>query len=86
MSASLQLVAPVQPVPATAPAGTGTVDVRITTTGGTSATSASDQFTYIAAPTVTALSPTSGPTSGGTSVTINGTNFIGATAVTFGAT
>jgi len=37
-------------------------------------------------PTVMALSPTSGPTSGGTSVTIIGTNFSGATAVTFGAT
>ncbi|MCX2496414.1 MBG domain-containing protein, partial [Pedobacter sp. PF22-3] len=41
-------------ITATAPAGTGTVDVRITTTGGTSATSVSDQFTYIARPTVTA--------------------------------
>ncbi|AZI27898.1 hypothetical protein EA772_01985, partial [Pedobacter sp. G11] len=41
-------------ITATAPAGTGTVDVRITTTGGTSVTSASDQFTYVAAPTVTA--------------------------------
>ncbi|RLJ76607.1 beta strand repeat-containing protein, partial [Pedobacter alluvionis] len=40
----------------------------------------------VAAPTVTALSPTSGPTSGGTSVTITGTDFSGATAVTFGAT
>jgi len=73
-------------ITATAPAGTGTVDVRITTAGGTSTTSASDQFTYIAVPTVTALSPTSGPTSGGTSVTITGTNFSGVTAVTFGAT
>ncbi|WP_443947019.1 MBG domain-containing protein [Pedobacter sp. AW1-32] len=40
----------------------------------------------VAAPTVTALSPTSGPTGGGTSITITGTNFSGATAVTFGAT
>ncbi|MCX2494903.1 Ig-like domain-containing protein, partial [Pedobacter sp. PF22-3] len=40
----------------------------------------------VAAPTVTALSPTSGPTGGGTSVTITGTNFTGATAVTFGVT
>lgn len=31
---------------ATAPAGTGTVDVTVTTLGGTSATSAADQFTY----------------------------------------
>ncbi|THF63630.1 hypothetical protein E6C76_13630 [Pseudothauera nasutitermitis] len=38
------------------------------------------------APTVTSLSPTSGPTAGGTSVTITGANFTGATGVTFGGT
>ena len=37
-----------------------------------------------AAPTVTAVSPTQGPTAGGTSVTITGTNFASASAVTFG--
>nr|WP_246670128.1 IPT/TIG domain-containing protein [Bradyrhizobium stylosanthis] len=73
-------------ITATAPAGSGTVDVRVTTIGGTSAVSAADQFTYIAAPTVTSISPTSGPTAGGTSVTITGTNFTGATAVSFGGT
>jgi IPT/TIG domain/IPTL-CTERM motif len=35
-------------------------------------------------PTVTSVSPNIGPTSGGTSVTITGTNFTGATAVQFG--
>ena len=54
--------------------------------GGTSATAAADQFTYVAAPTVTDRRPTSGPAAGGTSVTITGTNFTGATAVKFGAT
>ncbi|NEI69225.1 autotransporter domain-containing protein [Rhizobium lusitanum] len=39
-----------------------------------------------AAPTVTALSPATGPTAGGTSVTLTGTGFTGATAVHFGAT
>ena len=73
-------------ITATAPAGTGTVDVRVTTGGGTSATSAADQFTYVAAPTVTGIAPTSGPAAGGTSVTISGTGFGGAAAVTFGAT
>ncbi len=74
-------------ITATAPAGSaGTVDVTVTTVGGTSATSAADQFTYVPAPTVTSISPTSGPTSGGTTVTITGTNFSGATAVTFGGT
>ena len=73
-------------ITATSPAGTGTVDVTVTTPGGTSATSTADQFSYVAAPTVTAVSPTSGPAAGGTSVTITGTNFTGATAVKFGAT
>ena len=40
-----------------------------------------DQYTYVAAPTVSALSQTSGPAAGGTSVTITGTNFTGATGV-----
>ncbi|WP_310305549.1 IPT/TIG domain-containing protein, partial [Sphingomonas sp. BE270] len=39
-----------------------------------------------AGPTVTAVSPTSGPAAGGTAVTITGTGFTGATAVKFGAT
>ncbi len=38
-------------------------------------------YTYVA-PTLTTVSP-SGPTSGGTSVTLTGTGFIGATGVTF---
>jgi len=39
-----------------------------------------------AAPRVSALSPGSGPTSGGTVVTITGSDFTGASAVSFGAT
>ena len=73
-------------ITADSPAGTGTVDVTVTTPGGTSATSPADQFTYVAAPTVTGVSPTSGPAAGGTLVTITGTGFTGATAVEFGAT
>jgi IPT/TIG domain len=72
-------------ITATSPAhSSGTVDVTVTTLGGTSATSAADHFTYFAPPTVTAVSPTSGVTTGGTSVTITGTNLNGATAVSFG--
>src|SRR5262249_4517691 len=36
-------------------------------------------------PTVTAISPNKGPLTGGTTVTITGTNFTRATAVTFGS-
>ena len=43
-----------------------------------------DVFKYV--PSVTSVSPASGPTAGGTSVTINGTGFTGATAVSFGGT
>ncbi|MBW7571357.1 beta strand repeat-containing protein [Caproiciproducens faecalis] len=72
-------------ITATSPASFGTVDVTVTTAGGTSATSSADQFAYIAAPTVTAISPTSGPAAGGTTVTITGTGFTNASAVKFGA-
>jgi len=64
----------------------GIVDVRVTTVGGTSTTSAADGFTYAALPTVTSISTASGPTSGGTTVIITGTGFTGATAVKFGTT
>ena len=62
----------------------GAVNVQVTTPGGTGTGVA--LFTYIAAPTVILVSPNTGPTAGGTSVTITGTNFTGATAVTFGGT
>ena len=71
-------------ITATSPAGSGTVDVTVTTPGGTSATGAADAFTYVAGPTVTSVSPGSGPAAGGTIVTITGANFSGATAVSFG--
>ena len=72
-------------ITANAPSGVvGTVDVTVTTPGGTSATSANDKYTYLAVPTVTSVSPAAGPPAGGSSVTITGTNFSGITAVTFG--
>ena len=58
--------------------------MTVTTVGGTSATSAADQFTYVAAPTVTGINPSSGPSPPATLVTITGTGFNGATAVDFG--
>jgi IPT/TIG domain len=74
-------------ITATAPPGsTGTVDVTVTTPGGTSSTSYADQYTYASVPTISSLSPASGPTAGGTVVTIAGTDLIGATDVEFGST
>jgi len=84
-------------ITAIAPAGSGTVDVTVTTATGQSAVWAGDQFTYgaaPAAPTVTSISPSAGTNSGanpnvGTGVTIKGTN-LGApgdeVAVLFGGT
>ena len=87
MSATSITVVNSSQITAYSPAGmAGTVDVTVTTAGGISATSAADQFTYVAAPAVTSVSPASGPSTGGTSVTITGTGLSGATAVTFGAT
>ena len=73
-------------ITAVAPAGSGIRDVTVTTPSGTSAASRADLYTYIAAPTVTGISPTSGPDSGGTTVTITGTDLSGTTDVEFGST
>jgi IPT/TIG domain len=43
-------------------------------------------WVFVAPPAITKVSPTKGPVSGGTSVTITGTNLSGATAVKFGTT
>jgi hypothetical protein len=63
----------------------GNVHVRVTTSGGTSATSAADEFTYIPPPAVSNLAPAEGSTAGGTTVKITGTNLAHASAVAFGA-
>jgi cysteine-rich repeat protein len=65
-------------------ASAGTVDVTVTTMGGPSATSSIDQFTFVAAPAVSGISPDSGPVTGGTLVTITGAGFIDVVAVYFG--
>ncbi|HEY1742002.1 MAG TPA: chitobiase/beta-hexosaminidase C-terminal domain-containing protein [Granulicella sp.] len=74
-------------ITAVSPAGSnGTVDITVVSPNGTSTTSSADQFTYASGPAVGSISPSSGPIAGGTPVTINGTNFTGATAVKFGST
>jgi RHS repeat-associated protein len=72
-------------ISATAPAGTGTVDVTVTTPAGTSATTSADRYTYTSAPVITKVSPGAGPKAGGTKVTVTGTGFTDASAVMFGS-
>jgi len=76
-------------ITATTPAGAaGPANVVVTTSAGTA--TGANLFTFVAPPTapptVTTVAPSTGPPGGGTIVTIIGTNFNGATAVTFGAT
>ena len=70
---------------ATAPAGSGTVNITVTTPQGTSAINSSDQYTYEPPPTVSSVTPNTGSITGGTSVTVAGSGFVsGGTTVTFG--
>jgi hypothetical protein len=84
---SFQFNSPTQ-ITAVTPAGSpGAVDVTVTTPAATSAINApADQYTYGGPPVVTAISISTGPSAGSTSVTITGSNFTGATAVNFGGT
>ncbi|MFF1909914.1 IPT/TIG domain-containing protein, partial [Kitasatospora sp. NPDC058218] len=66
------------------PPGSGTVQVTVTTPGGTS-NGLTYTYTGPPAPTLGTVSPTQGASAGGTSVTLTGSHFTGATAVKFGA-
>jgi hypothetical protein len=74
-------VSPTQ-VTAVSPSGNGAVGVTVTTPGGTSNPI---PFYYVGAPFKQSLSPTSGSTAGGGTVTINGTGLSTASSVAFGA-
>ncbi len=71
---------------AVSPAGTGTVDISVTTGDGMSAPVPADLFNYVTTPAVQNVSPGTGSSSGGNRVTITGSDFLGATGVTFGST
>jgi hypothetical protein len=65
----------------------GAQNVVVVAPGGTSTTVPVDMFTFQApVPAITAISPTSGTTAGGTTITITGSGFTGATVVRFGWT
>ncbi|OBT38512.1 hypothetical protein VE00_11175 [Pseudogymnoascus sp. WSF 3629] len=61
----------------------GTVPINITTLGGTDS---SLSFTFQPSPVISSITPTSGPTTGGTVVTITGVDLIGTLDVNFGTT
>lgn len=63
------------------PAGNGSVIVTVTTAGGLAG---GITYAYVDVPTINSITPVSGPTTGGTSVTIDGTNFATTTNVTVG--
>ncbi len=69
-----------------AAAAAGVVDVTVHTSAGTSSTSSHDRFAYVVPPTpiITSVSPAIGPASGGTIVTITGTDLAGA-SIKFGS-
>jgi len=74
---------------AVSPAGTGTVNVVVAESAGTSPAVSSDLFTYTTTqggPVVTSLAPASGPAAGGTQVTLSGSGFLPGAEVLFGAT
>jgi hypothetical protein len=71
-------------IDATTPAhAAGAVDVTVTNPDTVSGTFI-DGYTYVPAPTVTSVAPTSGPDMGGTAITITGTDFVSGATVTFG--
>lgn len=60
--------------------------MTVVSPGGASFTNSGHQFTSYVQPTITGLSPNSGPVGGGYYVTVTGTNFIGTTSVNVGDT
>ncbi|MFG2827042.1 IPT/TIG domain-containing protein [Streptomyces sp. NPDC048434] len=71
-------------ITATAPAGSGTVQVTVTGPGGTS-NGVSFSYTAVSVPVLTSVNPASGPSVGGTTVTLTGTGLATVGAVRFGS-
>jgi alpha-tubulin suppressor-like RCC1 family protein len=67
------------------PADAGMVHVAVVAPSGTSTDVPASDFTYVAAPEITKVSPTKGPAAGGTSVTITATGLTDVTSVAFGS-
>ncbi|MEV1286634.1 IPT/TIG domain-containing protein [Micromonospora sp. NPDC049679] len=75
-------------LPPRATSAAGTFDVQVTTPGGTSGTSSTSKFAFVAppVPVLSSVTPSSGLTSKSTTVVITGTGLTAATRVTVGGT
>jgi hypothetical protein len=62
----------------------GSWGLFVTTTGGTSTGSPDAFYTYTPIPNVSTVMPRSGPTTGGTAITITGTGFVSGASVVIG--
>jgi hypothetical protein len=72
-------------ITAIAPAhAAGTVNVVVNTPSGPTIVTSADQYTYLG-PSITAVSPDSGPLAGGNKIRITGAGLYGATSVMFGS-
>ena len=69
----------------TPPHAAATVNVQVVPLhGSTSSPTSADLYTYVPTPTITSITPDNGPSIGGTTVTIEGTNLSIVTEVLFG--
>lgn len=81
---NVRIVSPLQISASVPPHTEGSVSVDVTTADGTT-TSVAGAFTYTSSPpAISSVSPSSGDTSGGTVVTITGSNFANGATVSFG--
>ena len=79
---NLDVVSPTEITAVTPPHVAGAFLVTVTDPGGSAVST--QRFTFVAPPSITTFAPSSGPTEGGTVVTITGQNLTGTTSVTFG--
>ncbi|HEY0217449.1 MAG TPA: choice-of-anchor G family protein [Cellulomonas sp.] len=70
-------------ITATVPAGTGVVDVAVQLPGADAGLTGAYAYLPPGAATISSVVPNSGPTTGGTTVTLTGTGYTGQLAVTF---
>ncbi len=64
----------------------GTAQVQVTTLIGASALTSADDYTYGRLPTISAVTPSAGPVSGGQVVTVAGSGFVAGMTATIGGT